>query len=146
MKLHELKASSSKRSRKRIGRGDGSGSGGTCGRGHKGQKSRSGSSIRPHFEGGQIPLFRRLPKLGFNRVESCKYNIVNTDTLEEVFGDKDTVDPEALRKKGVIRKSDRPVKVLGRGEIKKSLMVKADLFSATARKKIEDAGGKCELI
>jgi len=111
MKLHELSsAPGATHRRKRVGRGDSSGLGRTCGRGEKGQKSRSGSTIRPHFEGGQIPLFRRLPKRGFNHPTHKEYNLVNVSTLEEFFDAGAEVDAEALRSKGVIRKNSLPLK------------------------------------
>lgn len=147
MKLHELTASkSAKQSRKRVGRGDGSGLGRTCGRGEKGQKSRTGSSIRPHFEGGQIPLFRRLPKRGFKSLSPNDYAIVNLIALEENFEADAIVDIAALQEKGLVGKTKLPLKILGNGEIGKALTVKAAKFSATAKSKIEAAGGKCELV
>ena len=147
MKLHELSsAPGATHRRKRVGRGDSSGLGRTCGRGEKGQKSRSGSTIRPHFEGGQIPLFRRLPKRGFNHPTHKEYNLVNVSTLEEFFDAGAEVDAEALRSKGVIRKNSLPLKVLADGEVTKSLKVKAAKFSKAAKEKIEAAGGACEVV
>lgn len=143
MKLHELSpAPGSRKSRKRVGRGPGSGLGKTAGRGHKGQKSRSGYSRRAAFEGGQMPLVRRVPKRGFTNIFRTAYTVVNLDALAELEG---TVDPQVLREKGLVRKN-RPVKVLGGGEISKALVVRAHGFSATARSKIEAAGGTCEEI
>ena len=144
MKLHELRpAPGATRKRKRVGRGDSSGLGRTCGRGEKGQKSRSGSVIRPHFEGGQIPLFRRIPKRGFNHPSHKEFNLVNVSVLEKFFEPGDEVTPDVLRDKGVIRKNNLPVKVLANGELSKKLTVKASKFSKAAKEKIEAAGGEC---
>lgn len=145
MKLHSLqKSEGSTHRKKRVGRGDSSGWGRTCGRGEKGQKSRSGAVVRPFFEGGQIPLFRRLPKRGFNSLNRKGYNIVNVAVLETYFDAGVTVDTEALKAKGIISDNDLPLKVLANGDISKSITVKADKFSAAAKTKIEAAGGKCE--
>ena len=147
MKLHDMSPTpGSRKPRKRVGRGDSSGLGKTAGRGEKGQKSRTGSRIRPFFEGGQIPLFRRLPKRGFNSPDHIEYALVNLNILEENFNAGDVVDAEALRAKGLLGKSGKPVKVLANGEITKSLTVKADKFSAAAAAKIAAAGGKAETI
>ncbi len=147
MKLHELKPTEgSKKVRKRVGRGDGSGSGGTAGRGEKGAKSRTGYSHRPHFEGGQIPLFRRLPKRGFKCPSTVPFNIVNLVQLEAACEAGETVDSEVLKSKGVIGKKPYDLKVLGNGEITKALTVKARKFSAAAKAKIEAAGGTCEEV
>ena len=147
MKLYEMSPTpGSRKARKRVGRGDASGWGRTCGRGEKGQKSRTGSTIRPFFEGGQTPLFRRLPKRGFNSPDHVLYNIVNLSTLEENFEANEVVDLEILRSKGLLGKADRPLKVLANGELSKALTVKANKFSATAREIIEKCGGKCEVI
>lgn len=147
MKLHALHTSKgATHKRKRVGRGDASGWGRTCGRGEKGQKSRSGAVVRPLFEGGQIPLFRRIPKRGFNSVNRKDYNIINLSVLEEVFETGATVDAENLKAKGVIRDNVLPLKILANGEISKSLTIKANKFSAAAKSKIEAAGGTCELI
>ena len=147
MKLNQLhNTPGAKHRRKRVGRGDSSGWGRTCGRGEKGQKSRTGSTIRPFFEGGQIPLFRRLPKRGFNHPTRTVFNIVNVGVLNELFQENETVDVKALAAKGIINKMDRPVKVLADGDIKKPLQVKAHKFSAAAKTKIAAAGGACELI
>ena len=147
MKLHSLQtAEGSKKRRKRVGRGDSSGYGRTCGRGEKGQKSRSGAVRRPYFEGGQIPLFRRLPKRGFNSRNHKEYNLVNVSVLESTFEAGETVTIDILREKGIVGKNTLPLKVLGNGEITKSLTVKADKFSASAKEKIEKAGGTCEVL
>ncbi len=147
MKLHNLHtAEGSTKNRKRVGRGDASGLGRTAGRGEKGQKSRTGSVIRPHFEGGQIPLFRRLPKRGFTSVNHKNYNLVNVSVLEEIYDAGETVTIENLREKGIIGKNNLPLKVLANGEIAKSLTVKAEKFSVSAKAKIEKAGGNCEVL
>jgi len=141
MKLHDLSpAKGSKHSKKRVGRGPGSGLGKTAGRGEKGQKSRTGYSSRPGFEGGQMPLIRRVPKRGFTNIWRSEYAVVNLSQLAEIEGD---VTPEVLRELGLVR-SGRKVKVLGDGEIGKALRVVADKFSKSAREKIEAAGGRCE--
>lgn len=131
--------------RKRVGRGDGSGHGGTSCRGHKGHKARSGGSTPPGFEGGQMPLHRRLPKRGFRNRFRVEYSIVNVGSLN-CFSEGEIVDPEALRRKGLIRNLKRKVKILGDGEVSVSLTVKAHRFSGSARSKIEAAGGKVEVI
>ena len=148
MKLHELSpAPGSTKSAWRKGRGVGSGNGKTAGRGHKGQNARTGGGVRPGFEGGQIPLFRRLPKRGFtNSLFKKEYAIINLETLDKLFNDGDAVSMETLLEKGVIRKELNGLKVLGRGEITKKLTVKAASFSASAKEKIEAAGGKAEVI
>ena len=131
----------------RKGRGVGSGNGKTAGRGHKGQNARTGGGVRPGFEGGQIPLYRRLPKRGFtNSLFKKEYAIINLETLDKLFNDGDAVSMETLLEKGVIRKELNGLKVLGRGEITKKLTVKAAIFSASAKEKIEAAGGKAEVI
>ncbi|MCH2533572.1 MAG: 50S ribosomal protein L15 [Bdellovibrionales bacterium] len=128
--------------KKRIGRGNGSGLGGTAGKGHKGQKARAGGSIIRGFEGGQMPLARRLPKFGFSNANFKKvYEIVNLKDLEGLSGD---VTPEVLQSKGLVNKG--PVKILGQGEIKSALNIKAHKFSKTAKAAIEAAGGKVEVI
>jgi len=143
MKLHDLSpAKGSKRPKKRIGRGPGSGQGKTAGRGHKGQRSRSGFSQRLGFEGGQMPLVRRVPKRGFTNIFRTEYQVVNVARLADFEGE---VNPESLVERGVVR-SGMPVKVLGNGEIAAALRVKAHKFSATARAKIEAAGGSCEVL
>lgn len=148
MKLHELSpAPGSTKSAWRKGRGVGSGNGKTAGRGHKGQNARTGGGVRPGFEGGQIPLFRRLPKRGFtNSLFKKEYAIINLETLDKLFNDGDAVSMETLLEKGVIRKELNGLKVLGRGEITKKLTVKAAIFSASAKEKIEAAGGKAEVV
>lgn len=147
MKLHSLEvAPGSKHRRKRVGRGDGSGLGGTCGRGEKGQHSRTGSKIRPYFEGGQIPLFRRLPKRGFKSLNPTVFHTVNLSILEANFNAGETIDAEVLHKKGLIGKHDYALKILANGEITKALTVKAEKFSKAAQAAIEGAGGKCEII
>ena len=146
MKLHELSPNAgSRKRRKRVGRGDSSGLGKTAGRGEKGQKSRTGSSIRPFFEGGQIPLFRRLPKRGFNSPDHIEYSLVNLNILEDNFAAGDVVDAESLRAKNLLGKTERMIKILANGEITKALTVKADKFSAAAKAKIEAVGGKVEV-
>ena len=146
MKLHELSPNAgSRKRRKRVGRGDSSGLGKTAGRGEKGQKSRTGSSIRPFFEGGQIPLFRRLPKRGFNSLDHIEYTLVNLNILEDNFAAGDVVDAESLRAKNLLGKTERMIKILANGEITKALTVKADKFSAAAKAKIEAVGGKVEV-
>ena len=146
MKLHELSPNAgSRKRRKRVGRGDSSGLGKTAGRGEKGQKSRTGSSIRPFFEGGQIPLFRRLPKRGFNSPDHIEYTLVNLNILEDNFAAGDVVDAESLRAKNLLGKTERMIKILANGEITKALTVKADKFSAAAKAQIEAVGGKVEV-
>lgn len=143
MKLHELSpAPGSKRARKRLGRGPGSGTGKTAGRGHKGQRSRSGFSQRFGFEGGQMPLVRRVPKRGFTNIFRTEYEIVNVSRLDGLEGD---VTPETLAEKGLVRPG-RPVKVLGNGDISSALKVSAHKFSQSAKSKIEAAGGSCEVL
>ena len=148
MKLNELRpAEGSVTPAWRKGRGTGSGNGKTAGKGHKGQNARSGGGARPGFEGGQIPLYRRLPKRGFtNSLFKKEYAIINLETLDKLFNDGDAVSMETLLEKGVIRKELNGLKVLGRGEITKKLTVKAAIFSASAKEKIEAAGGKAEVI
>ena len=147
MKLHELSpAAGSKKDVKRIGRGPASGQGKTAGKGHKGQKARAGRGMRPGFEGGQMPLQRRLPKRGFNNIFAKEIAIVNVAALDKVFDDGATVDIEALISSGLVKKALDGVKVLGNGEISKKLTVKANAFSETAKQKIENAGGKAEVI
>ncbi len=141
MKLNDLSpAPGSRRRRKRVGRGAGSGTGKTAGRGEKGQKSRTGYSRRPGFEGGQMPLIRRVPKRGFTNIFRTEYAVVN---LSQISGLGKEITPELLVEKGLTR-SGRPVKILGDGEVKKPLKVAAHKFSASARAKIEAAGGSCE--
>lgn len=146
MKLHELKpAEGSAKAAWRKGRGAGSGNGKTAGKGHKGQNARSGGGVRPGFEGGQLPLYRKLPKRGFNNSRfATVYAIVNVEALN-VFEDGAVVDIEALLAKKIIRKANDGLKVLGSGELTKKLTVKASVFSASAKEKIEAAGGKIEV-
>jgi large subunit ribosomal protein L15 len=142
MKLHELQPpEGANKKRKRVGRGTASGHGKTAGRGTKGQNARTGGGVRPYFEGGQLPLVRRLPhKRGFTNIFKVQYSIVNLDRLAE-FSPGSTVDPEALAKAGIIKSANEPVKILGRGELTCALTVAAHKFSASARQKIEAAGG-----
>ena len=146
MKLHELSpAEGSVQASYRKGRGPGSGNGKTAGKGHKGQNARSGGGVRPGFEGGQIPLYRKLPKRGFyNKFGKC-YAVVNVEVLN-IFEDGAVVDAAALLECGVINEVCDGVKILGRGELTKNLTVKANIFSATAKEKIEAKGGKIEVI
>ncbi len=145
MKLHELSpAEGSAKSAWRKGRGPGSGNGKTAGKGHKGQNARSGGGVRPGFEGGQIPLYRKLPKRGFKNFFAKKYAIINVSDLNR-FEDGAVVDVEALLAAKIIRATLDGVKVLGNGEITKKVTVKAAVFSATAKEKIEAAGGKTEV-
>ena len=146
MQLHELApVEGSTKEAKRKGRGVGTGNGKTAGRGHKGQKARTGGGVRPGFEGGQMPLARRVPKRGFTNIFAKKYAFVNVCDLS-VFRSGETVDAEKLRKKGLINKEYDGVKILGHGEISKKLTVKAAKFSESAKAKIEAAGGKAEVI
>ena len=147
MKLHELSpVAGSKKSAKRIGRGHGSGWGKTAGKGHKGQKARAGHGMRPGFEGGQMPLQRRIPKRGFNNIFAKEIVIVNLGTLEKKFENGATVDTEALKKAGIVKNSFDGVKILSNGTLTKSLTVKANAFSKSAKEKIDAAGGKAEVV
>lgn len=147
MKLHELSpAEGSKKSVKRIGRGAGSGQGKTAGKGHKGQKARAGRGMRPGFEGGQMPLQRRVPKRGFNNIFAKEIAAVNVSALDKAFEDGATVTVDALIEKGLIKKALDGVKILGNGEITKKLTVQVNSFSSVAKQKIEAAGGKAEVI
>ncbi len=145
MKLHELSPIQPRPERKRVGRGHGSGNGKTAGKGHKGQNARSGGGVRIGFEGGQMPLARRIPKRGFNNIFAKTYAIVNVADLNK-FESGAQVDAEALLQAGLIKKACDGVKVLGNGELEKSLTVKAAAFSASAKEKIEKAGGKAEVM
>ncbi|WLR41999.1 50S ribosomal protein L15 [Bacillus carboniphilus] len=146
MKLHELKPTEgSRKERNRVGRGTGSGNGKTSGRGHKGQKARSGGGVRPGFEGGQLPLFKRLPKRGFTNINRKEYAIVNIETLNR-FNDGDEITPELLLEVGLVSKLNAGIKVLGNGKLEKKLSVKANKFSASAKEAIESAGGTTEVI
>ena len=147
MKLHELSPNEgSGKDSFRRGRGTGSGNGKTAGKGHKGQNARSGGGVRPGFQGGQLPLYRKLPKRGFHNKFGVTYAVVNVDDLDKKFEEGATVDAEALLESGIISKVCDGIKVLGRGEITKKLTVKAAVFSETAKGKIEAAGGKTEVI
>ena len=147
MKLESLNATPEFKARKRVGRGPGSGMGKTSTRGEKGQKARSGASIKPWFQGGQSPLFRRIPKRGFNNVRyTIRYATINLSDLNNFFKDGDIVTPEVLKEKGIIKKQLNGVKVLANGELEKKLTVKANRFSSKAVSKIESAGGKTEVI
>ena len=146
MKLQELSpAPGSVRESKRIGRGHGSGQGKTAGKGHKGQKARAGHGMRIGFEGGQMPLQRRVPKRGFNNIFAEEWIAINVAALE-AFEDGATVDATALAEKGIIAKANKPVKVLGNGKLTKKLTVNLNAFSASAAEKIGAAGGKAEVI
>ena len=147
MELHDLKKNEGATfSRKRVGRGAGSGLGKTSGKGQKGQKSRSGASINPVFEGGQSPLFRRLHKRGFsNAAFKVRYASINVEELN-VFNDGDVITPELLKEKGIIKKQLDGIKVLGNGTLSKKLTIKAHRFSSSALAKIEESGSKAEVI
>ena len=146
MKLHELSpAEGSTKAGYRVGRGPGSGNGKTAGKGHKGQNARSGGGVRPGFEGGQLPLYRRLPKRGFYNQFGKTYTVVNVEALNR-FDNDTVVDTAALLASGVVSSVCDGIKVLGRGELTKKLTVKAAIFSATAKEKIEAAGGKTEVV
>ena len=148
MKLHKLSpAEGSVKEGFRKGRGAGSGNGKTAGKGHKGQNARSGGGVRPGFEGGQLPLYRKLPKRGFNNSRfGKKYEVVNISTLNKKFENGDVVDVAALLAKGIINSVNDGVKILGDGELTKELTVKAAVFSASAKEKIEAVGGKTEVV
>ncbi|AAK81053.1 large subunit ribosomal protein L15 [Clostridium acetobutylicum] len=146
MKLHELKpAAGSRKAPKRVGRGTGSGLGRNAGKGEKGQNARSGGGVRPGFEGGQMPLYRRLPKRGFTNIFAKTITAVNVDRLN-IFEDGTEVTIDALIEKGIIKKVNDGVKILGNGELKKKLVVKVNKYSKSAAEKIEAAGGKAEVI
>ena len=148
MKLHELSpAPGSVKSKYRKGRGTGSGNGKTAGKGHKGQNARAGGGVRPGFEGGQLPLYMRLPKRGFKNFAFRKeYAVVNLKTLEEKFNDGDEITVEKLLETRVIKKKLDGVKILAAGDLTKKLTVKADVFSENAKTKIESIGGKAEVV
>lgn len=147
MKLHELSpAPGSTSEHKRKGRGAGSGNGKTAGKGHKGQNARSGGGVRPGFEGGQMPLQRRIPKRGFINNFATKYAIVNVADLNEKFEDGAVIDTDAIIASGLVKKAYDGIKVLGNGEVSKNLTIKAAAFSKSAQEKIEKAGGKTEVI
>lgn len=148
MNLNDLRpAEGSTQKRKRVGRGTGSGKGKTSSRGQKGQNSRTGGGVRPNFEGGQLPLTKRLPKLrGFNNRFKVEYVPVNLDELDRLFDGQSEINPEALAGAGLVGKSSDPVVVLARGDVSKALTVKVQRISATARQKIEAAGGSIEIL
>lgn len=146
MKLHELKANPGARTnRKRIGRGHGSGTGKTAGKGHKGQLARSGGSSAPGFEGGQTPIYRRIPKRGFTNFTRKEYVAVNIETLNR-FEDGTEVTPELLALSGIAKQQQDGIKILGEGKLEKKLVVRAHKFSKTAKEAIEQAGGSVEVI
>ncbi|MBR0230971.1 MAG: 50S ribosomal protein L15 [Clostridia bacterium] len=146
MKLHELSpAAGSVKANFRKGRGAGSGNGKTAGKGHKGQNARSGGGVRPGFEGGQLPIYRKLPKRGFTNHFAKNYAIINLDKLDK-FESGATVDINTLLENGTIKNAFDGLKVLGKGELTKALTVKAAVFSASAKEKIEAAGGKAEVV
>ena len=146
MKLNELRATpGAMQDAKRIGRGHGSGNGKTAGKGHKGQKARAGHGFRPGFEGGQMPLSRRLPKRGFNNIFAAKPVAINVSDLAK-FDNGAVVDTAALIEKGIVKKADNGVKVLGNGELNVKLTVKLAAFSEKAKQKIEAAGGNVEVM
>jgi len=147
MELHNLKsAPGSRKKRSRIGRGNGSGSGTTAGKGTKGQKCRSGAKIRRGFEGGQMPLYRRIPKRGFTNINRKEYAIVNIRTLGTIFSDGDEVNPAVLKEKNIIKNWKNGLKILGTGDLAFPLHVKAHRFSKTAEAKIRQAGGSVEQL
>ncbi|MCI8346746.1 MAG: 50S ribosomal protein L15 [Bacilli bacterium] len=147
MKLHELEKNiGAKQRKKRVGRGPGSGLGKTCGRGQKGQKSRSGGSINPVFEGGQLPLYRRLPKRGFsNALFKKEYAVINVSDLN-IFDDGTVVTPALLKEKGIVKKQLNGIKILGNGTLNKKLTIQAHKFSSSALEKIKVSGSKAEVI
>ena len=147
MKLYELSpAEGSAKAAWRKGRGPGSGNGKTAGKGHKGQNARSGGGVRPGFEGGQLPLYRKHPKRGFTNRFAVNYAIVNVSALDKAFENGAVVDINVLLEKKIIRKEMDGLKILGNGELTKKLTVKAAVFSASAKEKIEAAGGKAEVV
>ena len=147
MKLHELSpAQGSAKDAWRKGRGPGSGNGKTAGKGHKGQNARSGGGVRPGFEGGQFPIYRQLPKRGFNNKFATNYAIINVDTLEHKFNDGDVVNMETLLARKIIRKPYDGLKVLAGGDLTKKLTVQATVFSAAAKEKITAVGGQAEEV
>ena len=147
MKLHTMYAQEgATKTRKRVGRGTGSGLGKTSGKGHKGQKARSGGGVRPGFEGGQLPLFRRLPKRGFtNAMFKTTYAVLNLDDLNK-FEENTEITPELLKEMGILKNQLNGVKILGNGTLEKKLTVKANQFSKKAKEEIEKLGGKAEVI
>ncbi|MGL4391822.1 MAG: 50S ribosomal protein L15 [Fusobacteriaceae bacterium] len=146
MKLNELKPSEPRKARKRVGRGESSGHGKTCGKGHNGQNSRSGGGVKPYFEGGQMPLYRRVPKRGFSNYRFKKeFSIVNLDTLNR-FEDGTEVTPELLMATGIIKKLNDGVKILATGKLEKKISIKAHKISDAAKSAIESKGGAIEII
>ena len=146
MKLHDMKpAEGARKKRKRVGRGTGSGHGKTSGRGHDGQNARSGGGVRLGFEGGQIPLFQRLPKRGFTNINRKEYAIVNLETLNR-FDEGTEVTPELLIESGIVSNAKSGIKILGNGTLEKKITVKAHKFSASAKEAIEKAGGQTEVV
>ena len=146
MKLHELSPSEgSKKKAFRVGRGHGSGNGKTSGKGQKGQKARSGGGVRPGFEGGQMPIYRRLPKRGFTNIFAKKYTSINVEDLNK-FDNGTEITAEVLKENGVIKKVNDGIVVLGRGDLNKKVTIKAKRFSKSAEEKISAAGGKAEVI
>jgi large subunit ribosomal protein L15 len=146
MNLHDLTpARGAKKRRKRIGRGPGSGHGKTATKGHKGLKARSGGGKRPGFEGGQMPLIRRLPKFGFTNPFRTEYTIINVKTFEQWTG-TDTITPQALVDAGLVKRKHLPIKILGNGDLSKPLVIQAHKFSKSAEAKIQAAGGRVEVI
>lgn len=146
MKIHDLKpADGSRKRKKRVGRGIGSGHGKTSCRGHKGQKSRSGGTRGPGFEGGQMPLQRRIPKRGFKNIFKIEFAIVNLDVINKIEN-IDVITPEVLIERGIVKNPKDGIKILGKGEIKRAITVKADAFSSSASDKITAAGGKVEVL
>ncbi len=147
LKVEDLRPTDgSMKKRVRVGRGPGSGKGRTAGKGHKGQKSRSGAKSKPGFEGGQTPLYVRIPKKGFKNVNKKIYTVLNLDVLEQRFNDDDEVTINSLLERGIIKKTMDGVKLLGEGTINKKLTVKVNAFSKSAKEKIEAAGGQIEVI
>ena len=147
MKLEKLPKTPELKANKRVGRGPGSGMGKSATRGENGQKSRSGASIKPWFEGGQSPLYRRIPKRGFNNKRfATRYAIINLNDLNKFFNDGDVVSEEILKERGIIKKRLSGIKVLGDGTLEKKLTIKANRFTSSAVTKIENAGGKAEVI
>ena len=147
MSLSDLKPpKGAKHAKKRVGRGQGSGQGKTAGRGHKGAKSRAGFKFKRGFEGGQMPLHRRVPKRGFHNLFRIEYEVINLDVLAARFDEGAVVTPDTLREAGLLRGGNRPLKILGRGEVGKALTVRAHKFSGAAAEKITAAGGHAEAI
>ena len=147
MKLENLPKTAELKATKRVGRGPGSGMGKTSTRGENGQKSRSGASIKPWFQGGQSPLYRRIPKRGFNNARfTTRYAIIKVSDLNKFFNDGDVVSEEVLKERGIIKKRLSGIKILGNGNLEKKLTIKANRFTTTAVSKIEEAGGKAEVI